>query len=152
MLHSPNEDSSGRSTAPGSVGRGPRGVDVSPSLNMIKLNLAEINEESEDYRVSGSTRREERPSAGGNLYPPLGESLRRLSREEVAAEIRNWLTSMHLEAFTGIFVEAGFDDLNALLLQAKSRVPITRDLLYRIGVTRPGHQARILVKLEQDHI
>ena len=46
---------------------------------------------------------------------------------------------MNLESLTGLFVEAGFDDLNALLLQAKSRMPITRDLLHRIGVKKPGH-------------
>ena len=59
---------------------------------------------------------------------------------------------MNLESLTSNFVDAGFDDLNALLLQAKSRVPITRELLAKIGVRKPGHQSRILVKLELDNI
>lgn len=93
----------------------------------MKLKLAEINEESEDNRISSSTRREERISVGGALLiNQMGENLRRLSKEEVTAEIRNWLSQMNLESLTSNFVDAGFDDLNALLLQAKSRVPITR--------------------------
>ena len=54
---------------------------------------------------------------------------------------------MNLESLTRCFVDAGFDDLNALIMQAKSKVPITRELLNKIGVTKPGHQMRILVKL-----
>lgn len=68
----------------------------------------------------------------------------------VAGEMRAWLSVMGLEQLTPIFIEAGFDDLSALLLQARSRVPITRDLLRKIGVQLPGHQARILVRLERE--
>ena len=77
----------------------------------------------------------------------VGDSFRRLSKEEVTTEIRNWLSGMNLESLTRCFVDAGFDDLNALIMQAKSKVPITRELLSKIGVTKPGHQMRILVKL-----
>ena len=44
--------------------RGPSGMEASPSINMMKLKLAEINEESEDNRFSNSTRREDRSSLG----------------------------------------------------------------------------------------
>ena len=56
---------------------------------MMKLDLAEINEESEYNRFSSSRR-----EAGGALT--LADSFRRLSREEVANEIRAWLGQMGL--------------------------------------------------------
>lgn len=46
---------------------------------------------------------------------------------------------MNLESLTRCFVDAGFDDLSALIMQAKSKVPITRELLKKIGVNKPGH-------------
>lgn len=70
-------DNTARSTAENSSSRGKLGSPTSPSMNMMKLDLAEINEESEYNRFS-SSRRE---AAGAHT---LADSFRRMSREEVA--------------------------------------------------------------------
>lgn len=47
-------------------------------------------------------------------------------------------------------IDAGYDDIDSLLYQMHTSYPINRDELERVGITAPGHQYRIIIKLEED--
>jgi len=68
---------------------------------------------------------------------------------ETAKEIYNFLKSIELEYLTGILYSNGFDDLSLLIDQMKSSCPITNENLKNIGIVKPGHRAKILIKLEE---
>lgn len=48
-----------------------------------------------------------------------------------------------------VLSEGGFDDIQALIAQMKSSMPVTDEMLRKINIEKPGHRARILVKLEE---
>jgi hypothetical protein len=55
-----------------------------------------------------------------------------------------------MEIYTNLFLKNGFDDLNLLLDGMKEDITISDDNLREIGIYRPGHRARILLKLEEE--
>ena len=61
--------------------------------------------------------------------------------------LEEWLEKINLPFLAPILVEGGFDDIAALIAQMKSNMPITDEMLKRIGIEKAGHRARILVKL-----
>ena len=63
-----------------------------------------------------------------------------------------WLNSLKLEDLYDTFVEGGYDELEAMLSQMRSRMPITAKTLRDIGIYKPGYVARILAKLEQESV
>ena len=63
-----------------------------------------------------------------------------------------WLSSLKLEEQYYTFAEGGYDDLEAMLTQMRSRMPITAKTLKDIGIYKPGHVARILAKLEEESV
>jgi len=68
---------------------------------------------------------------------------------ETAKEIYNFLKSIELEYLAGILYNNGFDDLSLMIDQMKSSSPITNENLKNIGIVKPGHRAKILIKLEE---
>jgi hypothetical protein len=48
-----------------------------------------------------------------------------------------------------LFIKNGFDDLSLLLEQMKTDNAITDDNLREIGISKPGHRAKILIRLEE---
>ena len=63
-----------------------------------------------------------------------------------------WLSSLRLECLHDVLVEGGYDDVGAMLAQMRSRIPINKRTLRDIGITKPGHVARVLAKLEQESV
>lgn len=64
--------------------------------------------------------------------------------------LRDWLRSIKLEHLFDRFQASGFDDLNDLVQMMTWRSPITDEVLERdIGITKPGHRARILSRLQE---
>lgn len=55
-----------------------------------------------------------------------------------------------MEIYTNLFFKNGFDDLNLLLDGMKDDAIISDDNLRDIGIVKPGHRARILLKLEEE--
>jgi hypothetical protein len=55
-----------------------------------------------------------------------------------------------MEIYTNLFLKNGFDDLNLLLDGMKEDITISDDNLREIGIYKPGHRARILLKLEEE--
>ena len=64
--------------------------------------------------------------------------------------LRDWLRAIKLEHLFDRFQASGFDDLNDLVHMMSWRLPITDEVLERdIGITKPGHRARILSRLQE---
>ena len=59
-------------------------------------------------------------------------------REENPA-LRSWLKAIELLDIYDPLLVAGYDDINMMVEQMKSHMPITTDTLSLIGVTKPGH-------------
>jgi hypothetical protein len=66
--------------------------------------------------------------------------------------LNGWLSSIKLEHLCDVFMEGGYDDVEAMISQMRSRMPITRKTLREIGVEKPGYVARILAKLEDESV
>ena len=59
----------------------------------------------------------------------------------------NWLTHFNLQTLYDALLIAGYDDVELMAEQMRSHMPITRSKLSKIGVTKPGHQARLIAHL-----
>lgn len=59
-----------------------------------------------------------------------------------------FLSQCYLEQYTETLIRAGLDDLDALVTQMTTPVPISIDLLVNIGM-KTGHAKQLLCKLEQ---
>lgn len=98
-----------------------------------------------------SRRRGASPTSAGSLFSCCtvpGNATIGLSSD---SPLREWLLQMKLEHLYGLFVDAGYEDYEALLAQMAWRVPITDAILERdIGIDKPGHRSRILSKLQDE--
>lgn len=68
--------------------------------------------------------------------------------EESRQRLFNWLTNLKLESCYRDLLEAGYDDLDQMVAQMNSTLPISEDFLLRIGIKKPGHRLRLLAALE----
>lgn len=70
--------------------------------------------------------------------------------EESRQRLFNWLTNLKLESCYRDLLEAGYDDLDQMVAQMTSTLPITEDFLLRIGIRKPGHRLRLLAALDME--
>ena len=61
-----------------------------------------------------------------------------------------WLNRANLSCLYDILIESGYDDLEELINQMKSPLPISDASLRSIGISKPGYRARLLMKLEEE--
>ena len=64
--------------------------------------------------------------------------------------IYSWLEKIHLEEYYEILIDAGYDDIQAMVEQMNGPMPICDKNLKEIGINKPGHQKYLLIKLEQE--
>jgi len=64
--------------------------------------------------------------------------------------LRSWLDNLGLISLHQTFVDAGFDELDHMLVLMNSAYPITDGVLKEVGVSKQGHRIRILAKLRED--
>jgi hypothetical protein len=65
-------------------------------------------------------------------------------------EIYEFLKSIDMELYYRLFIKNGFDDYSLLVEHMKGDMAITDCNLHDIGITLPGHRAKILLKLEEE--
>jgi len=68
---------------------------------------------------------------------------------EQYSEIQHFLRMIYLENYTNRLVKNGFDDINILINQQKTKNAINDKMLRDIGISVPGYRAKILIKLEE---
>jgi ankyrin repeat protein len=61
-----------------------------------------------------------------------------------------WLEKANLHEIYEILCEAGYDDVESLVHQMNTPSPITLKELVDIGIKKPGHRYRLMIKLEDD--
>ena len=71
------------------------------------------------------------------------------------AEVRKnqltlWLEGFKLECLASTLAEAGLDDLEELISQVQSKIPLSANQLQAIGVNKPGHCVRLLAAVEAE--
>ena len=73
-------------------------------------------------------------------------------QNQIPKDLLEWLRSMRLQRYAEVLVESGFDDLSTLInMMSRDRImPLTQETLIEVGITLPGHRARLLTKLEFD--
>ena len=78
----------------------------------------------------------------GNSFAQLSEV-----KDGEALMLLNFLYSLNLEEHFDGLVAAGFDNFDSMLEQMNSPMPINEAVLRKCGITKPGHQKRLLVRL-----
>lgn len=68
----------------------------------------------------------------------------------VLKPLYEWLEKDNLQDLYEVLVEAGYDDVEEMVEQMKSPMPITEESLKKIGVSKPGHCVRLLMRLEEE--
>lgn len=71
-------------------------------------------------------------------------------RSATLVTLKSWLEGIGLSPLYRNFVDAGFDELDHMLVLMNTAYPITDAVLLEIGVNKPGHRTRILAKLRED--
>ena len=65
-------------------------------------------------------------------------------------ELNNYLSKINMSQYSQVLIKEGFDDIDLLIKQMKGKQTITDNDLNKVGITIPGHRARILIKLQLD--
>lgn len=71
-----------------------------------------------------------------------------LKNSESRQKLFNWLTNLKLESCFGILVGSGYDDLDHMVAQMKSSMPLSTKSLEQVGIQKIGYRLRLLAGLE----
>ena len=63
-------------------------------------------------------------------------------------QLASWLEPYKLETLVNTLSDAGLDNVETLLNQVTSKIPLTESQLQSIGVKKPGHCVRLLAAIE----
>lgn len=62
----------------------------------------------------------------------------------------NWLVSYRLEELFDVLIESGYDDIDQMISQLNSTMPITEETLKAIGVSKSGLRRRLLAAMSEE--
>ena len=62
----------------------------------------------------------------------------------------NWLRRVNIPQVYDLLVEAGYDDIDSMVHQMVSPLPITLERLRKIGITKPGHRRKLILRLQEE--
>ena len=68
----------------------------------------------------------------------------------VTDPLYEWLERLNLQYLFELLSEAGFDDVDSMIEQMRSPLPITEETLKNIGIEKPGHCIRLVNRLEEE--
>jgi hypothetical protein len=88
----------------------------------------------------------------GFMAEPEGEkSLVPFTREiQDTDPLYEWLTRLNLQYLYNVLVDSGYDDVESMIDQMRSPLPITQETLMSIGLEKPGHAIRLVIRLEEE--
>ena len=64
-------------------------------------------------------------------------------------DLFSFLKRIEMEEYHNLMVDEGFDDINLIISQMKTGLPITDDALREIGIEKPGDRAKILIRIQE---
>ena len=83
------------------------------------------------------------------VYEPDAETSI-VAKKNQLKPLYDWLEKINLQEIYEILCEAGYDDIESLVNQMRCPLPVSFDDLTKIGIKKPGHRYRLLIKLEED--
>jgi hypothetical protein len=85
------------------------------------------------------------------LVEPEGEKSVVPTRPTMESDpLYDWLSKLNVQYLYNLLVDAGYDDIESMVDQMRSPLPITQETLTSIGVHKPGHAIRIVIRLEEE--
>ena len=63
--------------------------------------------------------------------------------------LKNFLSQINMQKYYSILKENGFDNINLLIEQMRTNMPISDSELKKAGINIPGDRAKILIRLEE---
>ena len=60
-----------------------------------------------------------------------------------------FLKNIGMEEYNELLINEGFDDINLIISQMKTGLPITDEALREIGIEKPGDRAKILIRVQE---
>ena len=70
-------------------------------------------------------------------------------RKNMKNDLYTFLKNIQMEEYNDLLINEGFDDINLIISQMKTGLPINDDALREIGITRPGDRAKILIRIQE---
>ena len=70
-------------------------------------------------------------------------------KQLIKDDLYTFLKNIQMEQYNDLLVNEGFDDINLILSQMKTGLPINDDILREIGIEKPGDRAKILVRIQE---
>ena len=64
-------------------------------------------------------------------------------------DLFTFLKKIGMEEYNNLLINEGFDDINLIISQMKTGLPITDDALREIGIEKPGDRAKILIRVQE---
>lgn len=83
------------------------------------------------------------------LFEPDAETSIVAKRNQLKP-LYEWLEKINLQEIYEILCENGYDDIESLVKQMRSPLPVSLNELAKIGISKPGHRYRMLMRLEED--
>ena len=83
------------------------------------------------------------------IYEPDAETSV-VAKKNQLKPLYEWLEKSNLQEIYEILCEAGYDDVESLVKQMRSPLPVSLEELAKIGIKKAGHRYRLLIRLEDD--
>mmetsp|Transcript_33320 Transcript_33320/g.58451 ORF Transcript_33320/g.58451 Transcript_33320/m.58451 type:complete len:300 (-) Transcript_33320:589-1488(-) len=84
-----------------------------------------------------------------STFEAADTTLRKKSYDDLTP-LYDWLEKINLQDLYEILIGGGYDDISSMIDQMHSPLPITEQMLKNIGIDKPGHRVKLLMKLEED--
>lgn len=134
----------------------PEPVDAIPAIPMNSFTELDLSPKTSIKPVEGYS---EKPSfSTSTIFEPDAEKSQLDIRPSKAfsfggcdgRNLNAWLLSTGLDFLFEKLMNAGYDDVDQMVSQMMSGMPITEENLNKIGIDKPGHRKRLLVALEEE--
>ena len=109
---------------------------IEPSIDISNINdtISEIQSETSNQKESSKEEEEEK---------------KKKEKLSIKDDLYTFLKNIQMEQYNDLLVNEGFDDINLILSQMKTGLPINDDILREIGIEKPGDRAKILVRIQE---
>ena len=111
---------------------------IEPSIDVSKIEDT-INEQNQTTENENSGENLEKNKKNKN------ESIIKNAKDD----LYTFLKTIQMEEYNDLLINEGFDDINLIISQMKTGLPINDDVLREIGITRAGDRAKILIRIQE---
>ena len=70
-------------------------------------------------------------------------------KKYIEDDLYSFLKNIEMEKYNDLLINEGFDDINLIISQMKTGLPINDNVLREIGIEKPGDRAKILIRIQE---